>query len=602
MSVPQATQTTVLPALLARQAQTRPDALAYGWLEDGVHQSASLTWAELHARATALGAHLLERIPRGSRVLLVLPAGLDVVVAGQACFAAGLVGVPVAIPSVRRVTGAAKRIQRLADDSGAAAILSLREIADLLDGHEVATDLPWLLADDWPTDPAGVELPIPAADDLAYLQYTSGSTSMPRGVMLTHGAFATNVSMMIERCGMTAEDRVYTWVPPWHDMGLVGGILGGIHSGYPTWLTSPATVVRRPIAWLRGITEHRITGTGGPDFAYRMAAERARPSDLEGLDLSSLRLFYTGAEPVRPATMRRFADTFTSASFDPQVFLPCYGLAEITVGVTWSWSTDDPLLRTFDRAALGRGEAVLSGTQPSGDLREIELPGDDAGVTTVVACGEVSRERVAIVDPVTREALPDGRVGEIWARGADVAQGYWERHEQTAETFGGVLAADDAKGDDAPRWLRTGDLGFVQDGQLFPTGRTKDVIIVAGVNYHAVDLESAAQEADPSLRTSPVAAFAESGETERAIVMIEAPSAELQPGPEADALADRIRRAVAVATDLPPARVVISQQHTLPRTTSGKVQRGRCRDGLAYGVFPIVAEWPPVAAAGGDPA
>lgn len=601
MSAPSKTQLTVLPELLAQQAQTRPGALAYGWLEDGVHQSAQLTWAELHARATALGAALLERIPRGSRVLLVLPAGLDVVVAGQAVFAAGLVGVPVAIPSVRRVEGAAKRIQRLADDSGAAAILSLREIADLLAGTGVAADLPWLLADEWPTDPAGAELTPPAADDLAYLQYTSGSTSMPRGVMLTHGAFATNLAMMIERCGMTAEDRVYTWVPPWHDMGLVGGILGGVHTGYPSWLASPATVVRRPIAWLRGISELGITGTGGPDFAYRMAAERARPGDLDGLDLSSLRLFYTGAEPVRPTTMRRFADTFAPAGFDPQVFLPCYGLAEITVGVTWSWSTDDPLLRTFDRAALGRGEAIPSGPQPDGDIREIVLPGDDAGVATVVACGEVSAERVAIVDPATRERLSDGRIGEIWARGADVAQGYWERPEQTVETFGGVLATDDALGAEAPRWLRTGDLGFVQDGQLFPTGRTKDVIIVAGVNYHAVDLESAAQEADPTLRVSPVAAFAEGGDAERAIVMIEAPSAELQPGPEADALADRIRRAIAVATDLTPARVVISQQHTLPRTTSGKVQRGRCREGLAYGVFPIVAEWPP-AAAEGDPA
>lgn len=600
MSAPQATQVTVLPELLARQAQERPDALAYGWLEDGVHQSASLTWAELHARATALGAALLERVPRGSRVLLVLPAGLDVVVAGQACFAAGLVGVPVAIPSVRRVSGAAKRIQRVADDSGAAAVLSLREIATLLEGHDAASDLPWLLSDEWPTDAAGTELPLPAADDLAYLQYTSGSTSKPRGVMLTHGAFATNLAMMIERCGMTAEDRVYTWVPPWHDMGLVGGILGGVHTGYPSWLTSPATVVRRPIAWLRGISEHRITGTGGPDFAYRMAAERARPADLEGLDLSSLRLFYTGAEPVRPTTIRRFADTFAPAGFDPQVFLPCYGLAEITVGVTWSWSTDDPILRTFERAAFGRGEAVLSDLQPEGDVREAELPTDDEGLITLVACGEVSPERVAIVDPATRERLADGQVGEIWARGADVAQGYWERPEQTDETFGGVLRSDDHRGADAPRWLRTGDVGFVHGQQLYPTGRTKDIIIVAGVNYHSVDLESAAQEADPALRTSPVAAFAESAESERAVVMIEAPSAELQPGPEADALADRIRRAVALATDLPPARVVISQQHTLPRTTSGKVQRGRCRDGLAYGVFPIVAEWPPAPIAGGE--
>lgn len=599
MSAPATTPRTVLPERLAQQAQTRPHALAYGWLDDGVHENASLTWADLHARATALGAALLERVPRGSRVLLVLPAGLDVVVAGQAVFAAGLVGVPVAIPSVRRVAGAAKRIQRLADDSGAAAILSLREIADLLEGHDVATDLPWLLADEWPTDPAGVELTLPEPDDLAYLQYTSGSTSKPRGVMLTHDAFATNLAMMIERCGMTAEDRVYTWVPPWHDMGLVGGILGGVHTGYPSWLASPATVVRRPVAWLRGISELGITGTGGPDFAYRMAAERARPEDLDGLDLSSLRLFYTGAEPVRPSTMRRFADTFASAGFDPQVFLPCYGLAEITVGVTWSWSTDDPILRTLDRAALGRGEAVLSGPQPEGDLRRVDLPDADGGTTTVVACGAVTPERVAIVDPATRERLPDGRIGEIWARGADVAQGYWERPEQTEETFGGVLATDDARGTGAPRWLRTGDLGFVQDGQLFPTGRTKDVIIVAGVNYHAVDLESAAQEADPSLRVSPVAAFAEGGETERAIVMIEAPSGELRPGPEADALADRIRRAVAVATDLTPARVVVSQQHTLPRTTSGKVQRGRCRDGLAYGVFPIVAEWPASAAQGG---
>ncbi len=593
MSAPSTTRPALVPERLAHWAQARPDAVAFTWLQDGVNASASVTWGELHGRALALGAALRERVPAGARVLLVLPPGLENLIALQACFAAGLVGVPVAIPSARRAAGDAGRIRRVAEDSGATAVLSLRSIADLLAADPVLPGAPWLLAEDWPAADRSVELPAPAPRDLAYLQYTSGSTSKPRGVMLANSTFAANLALIAERTGLGEESRVYTWVPPWHDLGLVGGILTGIVVGATTYLAPPTAVIRAPLAWLQGLTAHAINATGGPDFAYRLAAERIAAADAEQLDLSALQIAYTGAEPIRPVTLARFSSAFAVAGFDPDAFFPCYGLAESTLVAVCKRSPGAAHLRGFERGALGGGEAVPLGAALSvaeGRAHAGVVGADASTGVVLVGHGEAPADRIAIVDPETLQPLPDGQIGEILITGPDVAGGYWERPDLTPAVFGVRVVGDP----DTP-WLRSGDLGFRSGGELFVSGRTKDVIIVNGVNYHAVDLETAAQEADPSLRTRPVAAFAEEPTSARAVVVIEAPSPDLEAGPEADALVSAVRRAVALATEVTPARVVLTRPHTLPRTTSGKIQRARCRDGLAYGMLPVIAEWPPAA-------
>ncbi len=586
MTFAPATRPSTLTAALADHAARAPHELAYAFLADGLVETDRLTWAQLHDRALGLAALLRDRLDAGDRALLLLPAGLDVVIATQACFAAGVVGVTVAPPSSKRTARDLATIDRIAADADASLVLTTPELEQVL--RDDAADLPSLAAlpalrvADAPAEPVDPWWAPPAADDLAYLQYTSGSTSAPRGVMLSHRTLAEHAVLVNEHhfpLSRERGDQGYSWLPPWHDMGLIAGIFCGLAAGTPTRLAPPQAIGRRPLSWLQAISDFGITVSGGPNFVYALCSARATPEQVEALDLSRWHTAFCGAEPIRASTADAFRRTFAPAGLRPEAFNAGYGLAEAALVVT----AHGPAVSTsrtvaFERDALARG---------------IALPADDAAVpaTVLVECGvPAPPDQLAIVDPQTHRRLFEGQLGELWVSGPTVADGYWRREAETAAIFGAEI-----DGEPGTAWLRTGDLCFLHEDRLFIAGRAKDVVIVNGVNHHAIDLELVATESHPALTGRPATAFASASADpaagpEQLVVVIEAPSTPLDEAAAADALT-AVRRAIAAAFDFPPHRVVVTGAGLIPKTTSGKVQRSACRDALASGELPVLWEW-----------
>lgn len=579
-----ATRPSTLTAVLAEHAARTPHDLAYAFLPDGLEEAGRLTWAELQARALGLAALLRDRLDAGDRALILLPAGLDLVVAMQACFAAGVVGVTVAPPSPKRVARELATVARIAADAEASLLLTSQELEGTLAAAAstvpALTALPTLRVADAPADPVDAWWAPPAPDDLAYLQYTSGSTSAPRGVMLSQRALAAHTAQINEvqwPISRDAGDQGYTWLPPWHDMGLIAGLFTGLLAGTPTRIAPPHAIGRRPLLWLEAISRLGITISGGPDFVYRLCSERATPEQVAGLDLSRWRTAFCGAEPVRASTADGFRRTFAPAGLRPDAFNPSYGLAEAALMVTSHAPTAGASVSVaFDRDALARGIAV-----PAEDA--------DGSATILVDCGTAAgADQLAIVDPRTHRRLSDGQIGELWVNGPTIAAGYWRREADTAATF-----AAEIDGEPGTSWLRTGDLCFLDGGRLFIAGRAKDVLIVNGVNHHAIDLEIVAKESHPLLASRPAAAFALPGAgqgPERLALVIESPSTPLDDATAAAALT-AMRRAIASAFDFQPHRVVVTGAGLIPKTTSGKVQRSACRDALASGELPALWQW-----------
>lgn len=564
-----------LTSLLARRAERCPDELAYAFLPDGLHETERMTWGQLSCRSLGLAARLVERVPAGGRVLLLLEPGLELVVAVHACFAARLVGVPAAPPAGRQRVQGLGALQRVATDAGVVAILTTAAMATALQPDLAAApplaEQPWLLVDGQDAAVSGPPpaLPAPARGDLAYLQYTSGSTSVPRGVMLTHEQFLRNLEGQRERWRVHGGSSVYSWLPPWHDMGLVAGLMTGLHNGVPTYLAPPAAIGRRPLRWLQAISDLRVTMSGAPDFMFRLCAARATPEFVASLDLSAWEMAFSGAEPVRASTVAAFTAAFAPAGLRPTAITASYGLAEATLLVTAPAVAAAPTVRTFDRASLGLGQARERGDG---------MP--------LVSCGSaVAGQQVVIVDPTSRTRTADGEVGELWTRGASTALGYWQRPDATEQTFAATIVGEPGA------WLRTGDLAFIDRGEVFIAGRLKDVVIANGANHHAIDIELVVQESHAALATRATAAFALEGDAaERLVIVIETPSDGLAADEAQDALT-AARRAVAGAFDLMPERIVLVPSGEIPKTTSGKVQRGQTRDALTADQLPISWEW-----------
>jgi acyl-CoA synthetase (AMP-forming)/AMP-acid ligase II/acyl carrier protein len=423
----------------------------------------------------------------------------------------------------------------------------------------------------------------PAADDIAFLQYTSGSTSAPKGVMVSHGNLIANEAAIQQRMAIGPGDRFVSWAPLYHDMGLIGGLLQPLFSGLPLVLTSPRIFLESPVRWLELISRHRATISGGPDFAYRLCLERVKESQLARLDLSSWRLAYTGAEPVRAETEKDFMARFAAAGFDPGAPYACYGLAEATLFITGGARGAGLSAVRFSTAGLAQGQARHEA-------------GADA--TELVGCGPaVPGHAVCIVDPASLASLEAGRVGEIWAAGPSIAQGYWRREQQTRESF---------VERDGRRWLRTGDLGFLHGGQLFVAGRIKDLIIVRGHNLYPQDLECAIEAQVADIRQGRVAAFAVQVDGREGIGVAAEVSYGVQKRVPAQALSDALGTAVIGQCGEAPMVAVLLNPGALPRTSSGKLQRAACRqawaDGSldAYALFEYGAR-PRVRSEGGQP-
>ncbi|MGH9349795.1 MAG: AMP-binding protein, partial [Vicinamibacterales bacterium] len=552
-------RSTTLIRVLRAAADADPERVVYRYLADGERESASLTRGQLDDRARRIAAILQRRFSPGERVVLLFPSGLDFAAAFWGSLYAGVIAVPVAVP---RATGDTRTLEGIVRSAAARGLLGPAGILQDFAGLEATRGVAQVALEEADRAPASLwQEPRVSGSDLAYLQYTSGSTASPKGVMVSHENVLRNIEYIDSGFRHTPESLCVVWLPHYHDMGLVYGMVQPVCTGAASVLFPPLKFVQRPLRWLAVITRWRATHSGAPNFAYDLCCRRVSAADRAELDLSSWSVAFNGAEPVRAATLREFAATFASCGFRASALCPAYGLAEATLKVT----ARDP-----ERPAAVESTAPFAPARA--DLTAL------APAREVVGCGSANGgTEVLIVDPDTCAPVPCGAVGEIWVRGPGVALGYWNLPEETERVFHARVS-----GGGAICFLRTGDLGFSRDGELFVTGRLKDLVIIRGQNYYPEDLEAAAAAADAGLRSSGVATFAlDTDDGERAVIAAEVERS--RDTAALDSMARRIAAAVQSRHQIPIHAVAILRRGGLPRTTSGKVQRHECRRRFAAG-------------------
>ncbi|GIJ19755.1 type I polyketide synthase [Micromonospora lutea] len=548
----------------------RENASTYRFLDDGEGQPNALLDRELDRRARALAVALLARFRPGERVILACPSGPDYLTAFIGCLYAGVVAVPAYPIEGGNSARSLAKLHGIAQDCQAAGLLVPQTSPEQEATHAtlspVLATLPRISMQEVTADPADWREPDLDGDDIAFLQYTSGSTGQPKGVMVTHGNLLANLAC-IDRTFFPPEvegRRMVSWLPPFHDMGLIGGLLEPAFGRFPVTVMDPMSFLKRPVRWLRAVSDMRATISGGPNFAYELCLSKVTPADLEQLDLSSWDVAFNGAEPVKSATMERFTTFFAPAGFRSSTFFPCYGLAENTLMATASRRGEDPVVSRFDPATVEEGRV-----SPDEEGREFVSSG------MVGAGGDL-----AIVDPDTARRCPDGQVGEIWLHGPCVARGYWGRPE---EEFVSRIDGDERG------WFRTGDLGFVLDGELFVTGRIKDLVIVNGRNVHAHDIEASLAGAHPLLRPGVAACQIVEDGSGRLLVVNEVLKA---PAPEQAAeIVAAIRRVVSREHDLAVDEIALVRRGGILKTSSGKTRRRAIASAFLHGELASVHTW-----------
>ena len=565
---------SLVQALAQRAAQT-PDRIALRFLADDPREQAVLSYRDLDLRARTIAAALQQRAEFGDRAVLLFPSGPDYVAAFFGCLYAGVIAVPAYPPESSR-RHHQERLLSIIDDAEPRLLLTVEALCDSLQGLEaLAGDAaPELLAVD-PLAPALADQwrqPQLAGNDIAFLQYTSGSTALPKGVQVSHGNLVANEQLIRHGFGidLNPDDVIVSWLPLYHDMGLIGGLLQPIFSGVPCVLMSPGYFLARPQRWLQAISEYGGTISGGPDFAYRLCSERVSEAALAGLDLSRWRVAYSGSEPIRQDSLETFASKFQVCGFDPQSYFASYGLAEATLFVSGS--------------RRGQGIAALEIDAQAFASHRAE-PGTGS---VLMSCGYPQPgHALCIVDPQRQRVLGDNLVGEIWASGPSIALGYWRNPEASARNFVEL---------DGQTWLRTGDLGFMREGEVFVTGRLKDMLIVRGQNLYPQDLEQTLEREVDVLRKGRVAVFAVDDQGEEGIGVAVEISRNVQKAHTPQELIKTLRQVIADACRQAPAVVLLLNPGALPKTSSGKLQRSACRlrmdDGSldCYARFPAVAE------------
>lgn len=565
-----------LVKILRHRAVHQPHDIAYQFLLDGEHHETRLTYQALDQQAQAIAAHLQSVGGVGTRVLLLYPAGLDYIAALFGCLYAGAIAIPAYPPKPNR---SLDRIQAILKDSQAEVALTtqslLTQIKSALDANTLETTH-WLTTDVITASPellADFQWHEPTVDlnAIALLQYTSGSTAAPKGVMLSHRNLWHNLGAIQRLFNHTAQSKGVIWLPPYHDMGLIGGILQPLYSGFPVVLMPPAAFIQRPWRWLTAISRHRATTSGAPNFAYDRCLTKLDPEALRELDLSSWQVAFNGAEPIRAETMRRFAETFAPAGFDPNAFYPCYGLAEATLIVSGN--------------PAGTGIHAYAIDSLSSQPRPISSSPTDLPSSQWISCGQpLPDQSLLIVDPERKTPCLEGAVGEIWVAGASVAQGYWNQPEATAETFQARLANREEQ------FLRTGDLGFLRAGELVVTGRLKDLVIIRGQNHYPQDLELTVQTSHPALNSMLGAALALEDNGEQLIVVQEVARESVRQL-DSTAIVAAIQQAISTQHDLQVEAIALLKPGSIPKTSSGKVQRYQCRHGFLNKTLDMVALW-----------
>ncbi|HTK10959.1 MAG TPA: beta-ketoacyl synthase N-terminal-like domain-containing protein [Ktedonobacteraceae bacterium] len=561
--------------LLRQRAFHHPDQNAYTFLLDGETQETRFSYAELDDQARRIAVLLQDSVAPGARALLLYQPGLEYIAAVFGCWYAGVVAVPAYPP---RLNNNMTRIESIIHDAEATVALTTSTILTSL--HRKFSDDPLLQNLSWiETNTATAEVAQSwrewhgEKEHLALLQYTSGSTGMPKGVMLTHGNLLHNARFIQESVELNAETRIGCWLPPYHDMGLMGGILEAVYVGTPAFLMAPAAFLQQPLRWLRMISRYGIGGSCAPNFAYDLCVSKATPEQLAGLDLSRWRVVMTGAEPVRAETLARFVETFAPYGFNKEAFYPCYGLAEATLFVSGGLLGTAPQVQTFDASALEAGNIV-------------EMTASHEQARSFVGCGYAREgQQIIIVDPERQMLCVPDQVGEIWVAAPNVAQGYWGKAEETQQTFQAYL-----QGSGEGPFLRTGDLGFFWQGELFVTGRLKDVIIIRGRNLYPQDIEQVVEKSHPALRQSCCAAFAVSGDDTERLVIVQEVERHYNKWDVRD-IVSSICQAVGMAFDVDVAAVELLRAGTIYKTSSGKLQHHACRQGFRDGKLQAVYRW-----------
>jgi len=572
-------QTATLVDFLENWAQSQPERVLYRFLPDGEGSPEIRTYAAMTERARAIASHLQHC--RGERALLLFHSGLEFLEAFLGCLYAGVTAVPAYPP---RKNHNMARLQAIIEDCQPRLVLTTEKAMRLAEplfrdafgalGNAALTDLQWLATESVASVDAGAYDNIrPGPEDLAFLQYTSGSTGNPKGVMVSHRNLVVNEHMIHVALGSDRDMHLVGWIPLFHDMGLIGIALHPIYLGGDALLMPPAAFLQKPYRWLKAISDIGTlggsVGTAAPNFAYQLCIDQISDEQRATLDLSALRVALSGAEPVRASTLDAFTQRFAPAGFRRDAFCPSYGLAEATLMVTGA-SQREPIVRAFDTAALERHQVIAAAD----------------GAQQLVSSGRNQHgQDITLVDPHSLQQVGSNTVGEIWVRGAHIPRGYWNRPDATAATFKAFTANGDGP------YMRTGDLGAYVDDELYITGRLKDLIIVRGRNLYPSDIEHCVEHAHPALRTDNSAAFAidVSGE-EQLVVMVEVERAQRM-SLDTDAVIAAIRSAITTELEVPPHAVVLLKPGSILKTSSGKIQRSACRTAFLDGSLSVLASW-----------
>jgi acyl-CoA synthetase (AMP-forming)/AMP-acid ligase II len=560
--------------LLVDKAHCNPDKVLYRFLR-GDQEPCSLTFLQLDQRARAIATHLQSLNLSGERALLIYPSGLDFIASFFGCLYAGVIAVPAYPP---RRNQSMSRLESIIEDAQAAVVLTcttlLESIQNRIVEHPQLQALYWLSTDTLSDDlAADWQKPDVTASTLAFLQYTSGSTGMPKGVMITHGNLLHNSAVIQQGFGSDSTLKGVIWLPPYHDMGLIGGVLQPLYAGGEVVLMSPMDFLQRPLRWLQAISCYRGTVSGAPNFAYDLCVQKTTQQQREGLDLSSWEVAFTGAEPIRAETLKQFNEAFECCGFRPEAYYPCYGMAETTLMMTGGQKSLPPVIYEVDSAALEQKQVVTADAAQEGSRK-------------LVSCGQPSLgQKLVIVDTDSCCICTEDRVGEIWVSGASVSQGYWNQTKEKAKLFNAY--ADTGEGP----FLRTGDLGFLHNKDLFITGRLKDVIIIRGQNHYPQDIEFTVQCSHLAFSPNGGAAFMVDIENvEKLIIVQEVERTYLRKLNVTD-LVKVARQAIASQHGLELHSVLIVKPGSIPKTSSGKIRRFACRDEFLSQSLDIVEDW-----------
>lgn len=572
------TQASTLVELLRWRATHEPEKLAYMFLVDGKPAGPTLTYAELDRLARAIGALFQQHQAQGERVLLLYPQGLDVIAAFLGSLYGGVIAIPAPPPDAGRLKRALPRLRAIIQDAKAKFVLTNHHLLSILQASQLDfpefEEMTWFASED-----IDIELstkwqqPNIRPDTLAYLQYTSGSTSTPKGVMISHFNIMHHCGYLQTACGYDANSVSVTWMPYFHDYGLVEGLTVPLYNGHPCYVMSPMAFIKHPVRWLQAINHYRGTHSQAPNFAYEQCVRRVTDAQIATLDLSSWIAAGNAAEPINPRVLEEFYEKFAPCGFKWETFAPAYGLAENTLLVSTSPVHTSPVLCLVEKAQIEQNKIV-------------EATNWDERVRAIPSCGRlVCDTQVAIVNPDTLTRCAADEVGEIWVADPSVAGGYWQRPAESESTFRARIA-DTNEG----TFLRTGDLGFMRGGELFITGRMKDLIIIRGTNHYPQDLEWTVQQIHPGLRPDYGAAFSIDVDGTEQLVIVQ----EVQRNPgvlNAEEVISEIKQAIAEVHELQSYAVVLVKPGNVLKTSSGKIQRRACKASFLAGELEVLADW-----------